>query len=226
MNATLPGPLRQACEVARTELRIEARAGETLWVITPFGAAALLLTPMAVGADRPLLAQLGMGMYWVVVLLFGVLVTLRQTVTDPPGQLAMLRLTGAPAAARLAGRAAGTTVVLLVFELVLLPVVVVLYLPDLAGWLWLPAVLPLTAAGLAALGTLAGALVQGMAGRTTLGPLLVCPLALPLLLGATEAGNAAGYGRAPWLWLVLLVTVAAIGWLALLIGANALEELS
>ncbi|SEP53533.1 heme exporter protein CcmB [Amycolatopsis saalfeldensis] len=226
MSTAAPTPLGQARGIARTELRTETRAGEALWIITPFGAVALLLAPMAIGADRPLLAQLGLGMYWVVVLLFGVLVALRQTTTDSPAHLAMLRLTGIPAAARLAGRAAATTVLLLGFEAVLLPVMLALYQPDLAGWPWLAAALPLTATGLAALGTLAGALVQGMAGKSTLGPLLVCPLALPMLLGSTELVTAAGYGRVPWLWLLLLVTVAAIGWLALTIGANALEESS
>lgn len=217
-------PLRQARAVARTELRIEGRAGETLWVIAPFGAVALLLVPLAVGADRPLLAQLGLGMYWVVVLLFGLLVTLRQSTTDSPEHLGMLRLAGVAPAARLAGRAGATTVVLLAFEMLLLPALVVFYQPPMRGWSWLPAVLPVTAAGLAALGTLAGAVVRGLAGPGTLGPLLVCPLALPLLLGATEVIKVAGYGRSPWSWLLLLVTTTAIGWLGLLLSANACEE--
>ncbi|MFJ8819991.1 heme exporter protein CcmB [Amycolatopsis thermoflava] len=224
VTATAPSPLRQACEVARAELRIEARGGEVLWIITPFGAVALLLVPLAVGADRPLLAGLGMGMYWVVVLLFGVLVTLRQTAADSAGHLAMLRLAGIPAAARAAGRAAATAVVLLLFEALLLPVTIALYQPDLSGGAWLPVIMLLTSVGLAALGTLAGALVHGFAGGSSLGPVLVCPLALPLLLGATEILKAAAYGRTPWLWLLVQITTVAIGWLALLLTANAVEE--
>lgn len=224
VTALAPSPLRQAREVARAELRIEARGGEVLWIITPFGAVALLLVPMAVGPDRPLLAGIGMGMYWVVVLLFGVLVTLRQTASDSSGHLAMLRLAGVPAAARAAGRAAASAVVLLLFETLLLPVAIALYQPDLTGWTWLPVVMLLTAAGLAALGTLAGTLVHGFAGRSSLGPVLVCPLALPLLLGATETLQAVAYGRTPWLWLLVQITTSAIGWLALLLSANAVEE--
>ncbi len=219
-------PLRQAVELARTELRVEARAGEVLWVITPFGAVALLLVPMAVGTDRPLLAQLGVGLYWLVVLLFGVLTTLRQSATDSPEQLAVLRLGGLPPAARLVGRAAANTVVLLVFELVLAPVALVLYQPDVSGWAWVVAVLPLVAAGLSALGTLAGAVAAGLAGRSALGPLLVCPVALPLLLAATQVSQASIYGRGAWSWLMLAVTIDLIGWLALVLSARALEELS
>ncbi len=62
---------RQALEVAVKDLRVEARSGEALPVILPFGAVALLLLPIAVGADLALLRQAGWGMFWVVVLLFG-----------------------------------------------------------------------------------------------------------------------------------------------------------
>lgn len=219
-------PAQQCLQVARTRLLVEARAGEVLWVTGPFGAVALLLVPMAVGASRPLLAQLGVGMYWVVVLLFGVLVSLRQSATDSAAQLAALRLTGIPPAARLAGHLLANTVVLLVFEALLLPAAVVFYQPELAGWPWLLPVLPLVAAGLAAFGTLAGALAHGLAGRSTLGPLLVSPLCLPLLLGATEVLPAASYGRRPWSWLLLTLTAAAVGWLAVLLSARPLEDLA
>lgn len=219
-------PLRQGAELFRMELLLEVRTGEVLWVITPFGAVALLLAPMAVGTDRPLLAQLGVGMYWLVVLLFGVLTTLRQSATDSPEQLAVLRLAGLPPAARLLGRAAATTVVLLVFEVVLAPVAGVLYQPDVRGWVWAAPVLPLVAVGLSALGTLAGAVASGLAGRSALGPLLVCPVALPLLLAATQVFQANTYGRDPWSWMLLMITIDLIGWLALALSARALEELA
>jgi len=219
-------PPRQCLQVARTRLLVEARAGEVLWVTGPFGAVALLFVPMAVGTDRPLLAQLGVGMYWVVVLLFGVLVTIRQSATDSPAQLAALRLTGIPPAARLAGHLLANTVVLLAFEGLLFPVAVVFYQPELAGWPWLLPVFPVVAAGLAAFGTLAGALAHGLTGRSTLGPLLVSPLSLPLLLGAAEVLPAASYGRRPWSWLLLMLTAAAAGWLAALLSARPLEDLA
>ncbi|PXY25374.1 heme exporter protein CcmB [Prauserella muralis] len=219
-----PGPVRQCVELARKDLRLELRAGEALLVTAPFGAVALLLVPLAVGSDTPLLRQVGPGLYWVVVLLFGVLVALRQSAVDDPAQLAVLRLCGVHPAVRLAGRAAANTVLLLAFELLLAPVAVVLYDPDLSGWPWLPLLLPLVAVGLAVLGTLAGALAHGLAGRTTLGSLLVVPVAAPLVVGATQTMDAARYGRQPWAWLLLVLTVDLLVTVALGLAARQLEE--
>jgi len=217
-------PVRQCLELARKDLQAEARAGEALLVTAPFGAVALLLVPLAVGTDTPLLRQLGPGMYWVVVLLFGVLVTLRASAVDGPAQLALLRLCGVGSGTRLAGRALANAVLLLGFQALLAPVAVALYNPDLAGWPWLLPVAPLVATGLGVLGALADALAQGLAGRTTLGPLLVAPVAVPLLLGATQVLTAASYDRAPWPWLLLMLTTDLIAVLAVTLCATHLEE--
>jgi len=105
--STAPGPFAQALEIAGKDLRLELRAGEALLVTAPFGAVALLLVPLAVGTDVPMLRSVGSGMYWVIVLLFGVLVTLRQSAVDTPPQAALLRLAGIHPAVAAAGRAAG-----------------------------------------------------------------------------------------------------------------------
>ena len=221
-----PDPWRQMVEIARKDLVLEFRNGEALLVTAPFGAVALLLVPMAIGTDVPLLRSVGSGMYWVIVLLFGVLATLRQSAVDTPAQLALLRLAGIHPAVHLAGRAAASAVLLLAFELALLPVAVIVYDPPLDGWPWLLLVLPLVSLGLAVLGTLAGALAQGLAGRTTLGPLLVVPLALPLLLSATQVAEATRYGSSPWRWLALLALVDIVAALAVVLSARSLEEVS
>lgn len=219
-----PGPVRQCVQLAGKDLRLETRAGEALLVTAPFGAVALLIVPIAVGAETPLLRQVGPGVFWVVVLVFGVLVTLRQSAVDAPAQLSLLRLCGVHPAVRLAGHAAANAVLLLLFELMLVPVVIVLYDPSLDGWQWLVPVLPLVAAGLAVLGTFADALAQGLVGRTALAPLLVVPLALPLLLSATQVTEAVSYGRPPWPWLLLAGAVDLIAVLAMGLSARHLEE--
>ena len=224
--ATGPGPLGQVVELAGKDLRLEVRAGEALLVTAPFGAVALLLVPLAVGTNVPLLRSVGPGMYWVVVLLFGVLATLRQSAVDSPPLVALLRLAGVHPAVRLAGRAVANGVLLLAFEVVLLPVAVIVYDPPLDSWPWLPILLPLVAVGLALLGTLAGALAQGLTGRTTLGPLLVVPLALPILLSATQIVEAVSVARVPWNWLALLVLVDVIAAAAVALSARSLEEVS
>ena len=223
---TVASPPIQLSELVRKDLRLEIRAGEALLVTLPFGAVALMMVPLAVGADIPLLRQIGAGLYWVVVLLFGVLVTLRQSAVEGPPQRALLQLCGIDPVVRVLGRVLANTALLLALELVLAPVAVALYNPDLSGWPWLLPVLPLVAIGLAALGTLAGDLADNLTERMSVGPLLVLPLALPLLLGATQVLQGARYGRSPWPWLLLVFTVDLVVLAAAMLTARPLEEAS
>lgn len=216
--------LRMCTAIARKSLVLERRAGEALLVVAPFGAIALLIIPIAVGTDVPLLRQVGPGMYWVVMLLFGVFVILRQSSLQTPAQAQMLVLAGVPEPVRLLGSAMATTVLLLGFGAVLAPVAVTLYDPVLSGWPWFFAVLPAVAIGLALLGVIAEALVRWLDVRGTLGPLLIVPLALPLLLGATQSLEAAAFGYSPIPWLLLMVTVDLILFLSVLFTGYLLED--
>lgn len=210
--------------ITRKNLLLERRAGEALLVTAPFGAVALWITPVAVGTDTPLLRTLGPGMYWLVILLFGVLVTLRQSAVDLPPQAGLLVLAGVPGPVRLLAGALASALLLLVFELILAPVALVLYDPPLDGWPWLLAMLPAVAAGLALLGGIADALLQPLGMRMTLGPLLSVPLALPLLLGATQTLEAASVGRSPLPWFLLVLIVDLVLILAALFVGRVLEE--
>lgn len=214
----------QVLLTSRKDLLLERRDGEALLITAPFGAVALLLIPIAVGADIPLLRTIGPGMYWSVIVLFALLVALRRSAFESVEQSSMLRLAGVPDAARLLGGALASAALLLTFELVLAPVAVMLYDPDLTGWPWLLFVLPATAVGLALLGSIARGLLGPLGTRTTLGMLLCVPLALPLLLGATQTLEAASYGRSPLLWLVLLVIVDLVLFLGVLFVGQTLEE--
>lgn len=223
---TVALPAVQLSELVRKDLRLEVRAGEALLVTLPFGAVALMLVPLAVGTDIPLLRQIGAGFYWVVVLLFGVLVTLRQSAVDGPAQRALLQLSGIDPVVRVLGHILANAALLLALELLLAPVAVALYDPDLSGWPWLLPVLPLLAAGLAGLGTFAGGLAENLTERMSVGPLLVVPLAIPLLLGATQVLQAAAYGRSPWPWLLLVLAVDLVVLTAVTLTARPLEEAS
>lgn len=215
---------RQALEIARKDLLVESRTAEVLLMTAPFGAAALIFIPLAIGTDAPLLSQLGAGMYWIVVLLFGVLVILRKSAVDGPPQHDVVRLLGLDPAARFAGASLATGALLLLFEILLAPVVVALYNPDLRGWGWLLLILPLVAAGLALLGTIAGGVTTSLGTRTSLTPLLIVPLALPLLLGATQALEGLRLGRGILPWLVLLAGVDLALAVSGVLAARPLEE--
>jgi heme exporter protein B len=201
---------RQARAVADRDLLRERRRGEVLWVTVPFGAVALLLIPLAIGIDAPLLSRVGPGLFWVVVLLFGVLVTVRRTSTETDAERALAVRLGIDPAAAFIGRALAATALLLVFEVVVGAVAVALYDIDLERWPWLLVVVPAVAVGLALLGTITGAIAAGRGGGSLV-PFLVAPFAVPLLLGATQSLDASLTSRSgilAWILLIVLVDVA------------------
>lgn len=194
--------------VIRKDIRVELRGGEAFLITAPFGALALLLVPMALGTETTLLRQIGPGMLWVVVLLFGMLVTVRTTSIDTPQIRTLLTLNGLDPAASFVGRSVASALLLLALLVVLTPVMVVLYAsPRIVGWVWLAALAIAAAVGLGLLGSFAGSLVAGLRSRTALAPLLVAPLAVPVLLAATQGTDLALAGRSIMAWLLLLVAM-------------------
>jgi heme exporter protein B len=214
---------RQAALLLGFQLRDELRTGEVIAVVIPFGSIALLVIPMAVGIETTLLARIGPGMYWAVVLLFGVVVTQRSTASSTPSHRDALVLLGVDPAARFAAIAAASALLLLLFEIGVGLVMIVLYDPVVVGWGWLALVLPLVAIGLAMLGTIAGSVTDG---GGALAPLLVAPLAIPILLGAAQATEGLRLGAGILRWILVLALVDVVLALAGVLTARLLEESS
>jgi heme exporter protein B len=209
--------------VARRDLDRERRAGEVAWITVPFGAIALLLVPLAVGINQDVLGRIGTGMLFVVVLLFGVLTAVRRTTIETPAQRDAIALLGIDPAAEFAGKTAAGALLLLGFQIVMGVVAVALYGLELTGWVWMLAVMPLLAVGLAELGTISGAIAASVSAGPALVPLLVTPLAIPLLLGATqtvEIGREGGNLS----WLVLMAIVVLVLAIVGVVTARPLQE--
>lgn len=215
--------IRHALTLFRFQLVEERRSGEVAMVLTPFGAVALLVVPMAVGIDTPLLDRIGPGLFWAVVLLFGTLVTQRQSAFPDRARRDALILLGVDPAARFAASAAAAAILLLAFEVAMGVVTVFLYDPKVTGWWWMVLLLPLVAGGLGLLGTLAGSVATGFRGGT-LAPLLVVPLAVPMLLGAARATEGLQSGDGILRWILLLALMDVILALAGVLTARPLEE--
>ena len=214
----------QAVAIARRDLDRERRSGEVGWILVPFGAMALLLVPLAVGINQDVLARIGTGMLFVVVMLFGVLIAVRGTTVETPAQKDAIALLGVDPAAEFVGRTAATATMLLVFEIVMAVVAVTLYGLDLGGWQWMPIVMPLTAIGLAELGTISGAIAASANAGPALVPLLVTPLAIPLLLGATQTVENLGSDAGNLSWLVLMTIVVLVLSIVGVVTARPLQE--
>ena len=214
---------RQSVALLGFQLRDELRAGEVVSVVLPFGAIALLVIPMAIGIETTLLSRIGPGIFWAVVLLFGVVVTQRRTAASTPAHRDALILLGVDPAARFTATAAASAILLLAFEVGVGLVMVALYDPVVVGWGWLALVVPLTAAGLAMLGTIAGSVTDG---RGPLAPLLVAPLAIPILLGAAQATEGLRLGAGILRWILVLALVDVLLALAGVLTARLLEDSS
>lgn len=214
----------QALAIARRDLDRERRSGEVAWVTIPFGAIALLLIPLAVGVNQDVLSRIGTGMLFVVVMLFGVLTAVRRTNIETPAQRDAIALLGVDPAAEFVGRTIASSALLLVFEIVMGAVTVALYGLDLDGWGWMIIVMPLAAVGLAELGTISGAIAASLNAGPALVPLLVTPLAIPLLLGATQTVESIDRDGGNLSWLVLMtivvLTLAIVG----VVTARPLQE--
>ncbi len=215
---------RQARAIVRRDLLRERRVGEVAWVTVPFAAVALLLVPLAVGTDQPTLERIGPGLFWAVVLLFGVLVAIRRSATETPAQRDLIALLGLDPAAAFVGKAASSALLLLGFELVVGAVAVALYNIDLARWPWMFVVVPGAAVGLALLGTLAASITSSLSTGPALVPFLVAPLAVPLLLAATQALDSLRPSDSilPWVLLMVAADLALI--IAGVLTARPLQE--
>lgn len=215
---------RQVGAVVQRDLLRERRRGDVLWVTIPFGALALLLVPLAVGTDATLLREIGVGMYWVIVMLFGVLVAVGKASRETLPQQDASLLLGLDPAAGFVGRTVSSAVLLLAFETVVGAVAIGLYDIEVFGPAWLVLTLLVVAVGLALLGTLTAGIVNSTSAGTALVPLLVAPLSVPLMLGASESYDGLRYGNAIVSWVLLMVAVVIVVAMIGVLTARPLQE--
>jgi len=217
---------RQALEIARVDLVVERRAGETIRIVLPFSVVALMVFPLALGLQLSVVSAVGIGVFWALGILFGMQVALRQSAADTPERRDLQLLSGVDPAARFAGRALSGGVLMTAYLGLMLLAMAILFDPDVPGGGW-PVLLVstvLVAIGLTELGTLAGEVTSGLRSRTPLASLIVAPLALPLVIGASQSVEALerDTGILPWTLLLIASDLAlAVAGVAL---ARPLEE--
>ena len=217
---------RDALLVAGKDLRIEARSRVATNQVAPFAMLVLVLFGFALDPDRGVLVRASPGLFWLTVLFAALLAVQRSFAVEASDSAGDgLRLSGLDPAGIFLGKAAAVAVELAALQALLSVGIVVLYDADLGGAALVLATCTLATAGLAAAGTLYGALAAGLKVRETLLPLLLLPVVAPVLLGAARAWEAAlGVGLDDgWRWVQLLgvfatvyVTFGVVGFGALL----------
>lgn len=197
----------QALEIARIDLTVERRIGNTLRITLPFAVVALMVFPLALDLRLALVSTIGIGIFWALGILFGMQVALRQSATDTRERRDLQALLGLDPAARFVGRLLSGGVLMSGFLLIVLLAMVVLFdpaIPD-GGWPVLIVATFLVAIGLTELGTLAGEVTTGLSNRTVLASLIVAPLALPLIIGASQSVGALSRDTSILPWILLLI---------------------
>ncbi len=206
--------MRDAALVAQKDLRIEVRSRVGTNQVLPFAFLVLVLFAFALDADRGLLSSVAAGLFWVTVLFSGLLAVQRSFALEAGDDARdALRLSGLDGAGIFLGKAGAVAAQLLVLEVVLAVGVVVFYDVTLRGAVLLVATCLLATVGIAAAGTVYGAVAAGLRVRDTLLPLLVLPVLAPVLLAAARASEAAlGVTTAAdgWPWVRLLAVFTAI----------------
>jgi heme exporter protein B len=214
--------------VAGKDLRLELRSRVTTNQMAPFALLVLLLFGFALDADRRVLDRTTPGLFWLAVLFSSLLATQRAfAVESADGNRDALRLSGMHPAGILLGKGLAVAAELLVLQVVLLLGVVALYGTDLDGAPLIVATCATATIGLAAAGTLYGALAAGLRVRDTLLPLLLLPVVAPVLIAATRSFEDAlgSVGVDGWAWVSLLAVFASVYTaLALACAGPLLEE--
>lgn len=205
--------LHDALLIAEKDLRLEARSRVATNQVAPFALLVLVLFAFALDPARGILARATSGLFWVAVLFSSLLAVQRAfSVEAADGNRDGLRLSSLDPAGIFLGKVAGIGLQLLALQVVLAVGVSIFYNARLHGPLILVFTCLLATVGLAAAGSLYGALAAGLRVKETILPLLLLPVVSPVLIAATQSFEAAFTGETAdaWPWLGLLSVFAAV----------------
>lgn len=183
-------PSRQAfATLLAKDLRAELRTLQSLPAMALFAVTTFVI--FRFGLDRTSLSgSLAAGVLWATLLFAALLAVNRLFVAErEEGGFDAIRLAPIDRSVLFAAKAAALFIYLLVLELVIVPVFAVFFLDSAAGLVPLAAVLVLADLGIAATGTLISSMAVHSRARDLLGPLVLLPLVVPLMIAATGASE-------------------------------------
>jgi heme exporter protein CcmB len=203
-----------ATAIAVKDLRVELRARHAAIVIAPFVATFVVAFGLAIGPGVGLLRQTIPGLTWLAGL-FAIVLAARRAYESEFADESITGLLLAPIEKSVVfiGKAAALGLQILVVQAFVLTLIALLYgLPGLGSASGLALTVPLGALGLGALGALLGAVASSPRTRESMLPLLLFPLAAPLLLATAGATERAIHGVVAVNWLSLLAVFDLMFW--------------
>jgi heme exporter protein B len=185
------------------DLRLATRVGGDALTLVLFFVMIGVIVPFAIGPDRAVLARLAPGIVWIAAflsLLVGHERLLRDDAED--GSLVLFRQGCLPLEAVVAAKVIAHWLVTALPLIVASPLLADLLSMSLSAW-WATIVsLLLGTPGLVALGTIGGAVTVGLRRGGLIAPVLILPLAIPILIfgagaiaGEAEAAGIVGAAR-------------------------------
>lgn len=180
---------KAALAILRKDLQAELRSRELIGSMVLFALLAILIFSFALELDRATRQEAVSGVLWVTVVFASILGLNRSLAMErDQGNLDALLLAPIDRPAIFAGKLAGNFLFALAVGLILMPLMSVLYnVPLLNPWLLL--VLILGTFGFSTVGTLLATMTVQTRARESLLPIVMMPVALPVLLGAVIAST-------------------------------------
>lgn len=208
--------LRGAWIIARKDLLVEARSRELAYTTVFFAVACVLVFAFAFVRDGRAMDDAAAGILWVAVAFSGTLALGRAFERERQSEtLRALLLSPTERSAVYLGKLAGLLVLMVGVEVVLVPVVGLLFAAPIGrAPLLLAALLGAGTLGFAAVGTLFAAMLVRAHSRDVLLPVLLYPITVPVIIAGVR-GTAAIFAAEPNLeaagaWLSMLVFFDAV----------------
>jgi heme exporter protein B len=190
--------VRRAWAVAWKDVLVERRSKETVNAVIFFSVLLLFVFEFTLGADRDRLAAVLPGLLWLGVLLAGLLGLGRSFVLERENDCwEALLLTPGDKSAVYVGKLAGNLLLMALVEAVVLTLFTLFMNVDvLRAMPGLLLILALGTLGIAAVGTLFGAMTAHVRARELLFPVLLLPVLVPVLLAIVKSTEALLAGEA------------------------------
>jgi heme exporter protein B len=204
--------LRSVGAIVWKDLAAELRSKELISAMVVFALLMILIFNFALELDRTARENVAAGVLWVTTVFTGTLGLNRSLAVEKDrGSLDGLLLAPIDRSALYFGKALGNLLFILIVEAIILPVFNILFNVAMLQPLVLLIVL-LGALGYAAVGTLLASLAVHSRSRDVMLPILLLPVAVPLLIAAVRASGAvlaaAGWDEiSPWINLLLVYDV-------------------
>jgi heme exporter protein B len=203
-RVSAPGFVRQVWILGRKDLLLEWRTREVVAASAVFALLVLVIFTFALDLRADIAGLVAPGVFWAAILFAGVLSLGRGSAAERDrGTLEGLLLAPVDRGALFVAKVTSSALFMLAVEAALLPVFAAFFdLPVLR--LRLVPVLLLGTLGFAGVGTLFAALAAASRAREVLLPVLLFPVAVPLVIGSVKATAAVVDGTAFGPWLSLL----------------------